>query len=251
MDVSGELHLDVEHDVYKQRLSPSGVPVSQAERHVLAPPSTAPLPGAAGANHTAATATAACGTCYGAEDADHPCCNTCDEVRAAYQRKGWVMLKLTDVTQCAHDGYLEAVKQQEGEGCRMWGRLEVNKVAGNFHFAAGRSFQQGSVHIHDMAPFADKPLDFTHTVKRLSFGPQYPGMTNPLDGAASSQFGAESKQRGSGGGGGGKMGGEKQTQAAGSAGGKGAGGKTGMYQYFLKVRLLAWFCCCWGGCCCL
>lgn len=66
------------------------------------------------------------------------------------------MLKLSDVTQCAHDSYLEAIGAQEGEGCRMWGRLDVNKVAGNFHFAAGRSYQQGSVHIHDMAPFADK-----------------------------------------------------------------------------------------------
>jgi hypothetical protein len=52
------------------------------------------------------------------------------------------MLKLPDVKQCAHDGYLEAVKGQEGEGCRMWGRLQVNKVAGNFHFAAGKSYQQ-------------------------------------------------------------------------------------------------------------
>ena len=29
-----------------------------------------------------------------------------------------------------------------GEGCRLEGHLEVNKVAGNFHIAPGISFQQ-------------------------------------------------------------------------------------------------------------
>jgi hypothetical protein len=52
--------------------------------------------------------------------------------------------------------------------------LQVNKVAGNFHFAAGHSYQSGSMHIHDMAPFADKALDFTHKVHSLSFGQPYP-----------------------------------------------------------------------------
>ena len=28
------------------------------------------------------------------------------------------------------------------EGCRMYGHLEVNKVAGNFHIAPGVSYQQ-------------------------------------------------------------------------------------------------------------
>jgi hypothetical protein len=54
-------------------------------------------------------------------------------------------------------------------------------VAGNFHFAPGRSFQQGSMHVHDMAPFANQKLDFSHTVNKLSFGKPYPGMQNPLD----------------------------------------------------------------------
>ena len=65
--------------------------------------------------------------------------------------------------------------QQEGEGCRVYGKLEVAKVAGNFHFAAGKSYQQGSVHIHDMSPFVDKVIDFSHTIGRLSFGAPFPG----------------------------------------------------------------------------
>ena len=56
----------------------------------------------------------------------------------------------------------------------MCRRAQVNKVAGNFHFAAGHSYQQGSMHIHDMAPFAEKTLDFTHKIHSLSFGQPYP-----------------------------------------------------------------------------
>eukprot|EP00879_Flechtneria_rotunda_P017317 GHRR01018141.1.p1 GENE.GHRR01018141.1~~GHRR01018141.1.p1 ORF type:complete len:191 (+),score=34.48 GHRR01018141.1:966-1538(+) len=88
--------------------------------------------------------------------------------------------------------------------------MQVNKVAGNFHFAAGHSYQQGSMHIHDMAPFADKTLDFTHKIHSLSYGQPYPGMRNPLDGVmqvAPQPKGGETKK----------------------------GTATGMFQYFLKV----------------
>jgi hypothetical protein len=44
----------------------------------------------------------------------------------------------------------ENLKNQEGEGCNIYGYLEVNKVAGNFHFAPGKSFQHGSMHVHDL-----------------------------------------------------------------------------------------------------
>jgi hypothetical protein len=40
--------------------------------------------------------------------------------------------------QCAHDSYLEAIREQEGEGCHLWGALEVNKVGGLLG-GAGRS----------------------------------------------------------------------------------------------------------------
>lgn len=38
------------------------------------------------------------------------------------------------------------MKAQQNEGCEVYGYLEVNKVAGNFHFAPGKSFQQQHVH---------------------------------------------------------------------------------------------------------
>ncbi|GLC35510.1 hypothetical protein PLESTF_001383200 [Pleodorina starrii] len=197
MDISGELHLDLDHDVYKQRLSANGSPVKEAEKHnVDATKKTPPV-------ITSENATApVCGSCYGAEDKQGDCCNTCDEVRAAYRRKGWALANVDHIEQCAHDLYTESIKEQIGEGCHMWGMLEVNKVAGNFHFAPGRSYQQGSMHVHDIAPFGDAVMDFRHTIHKLTFGEPYPGMKNPLDSVKS---------------------------------GYSAATATGMFQYFLKV----------------
>ncbi|GIM11658.1 hypothetical protein Vretimale_15170 [Volvox reticuliferus] len=199
MDISGELHLDlVDHDVYKQRLSANGSPVKEVEKHnVDATKKAAPVNGSENA-----TAVATCGSCYGAEDKQGDCCNTCDEVRAAYRRKGWALANVDHIEQCAHDLYTESIKEQVGEGCHMWGMLEVNKVAGNFHFAPGRSYQQGSMHVHDIAPFGDAVIDFRHTINKLSFGAPYPGMKNPLDNAKAGYSSAAA---------------------------------TGMFQYFLKV----------------
>ncbi|GAX82664.1 hypothetical protein CEUSTIGMA_g10090.t1 [Chlamydomonas eustigma] len=172
MDISGELHLDLDHDVYKQRLSASGTPLKEAEKHNVHATKKEPV-------HST---NASCMTCYGAQETEDQCCNTCDEVRSAYRKKGWALLTTDHIEQCKHDEYLDSIMDQKGEGCRMWGKLEVNKVAGNFHFAPGRSYQQGSMHVHDIAPFGDSLLDFTHTINKLSFGKPYPGMKNPLDG---------------------------------------------------------------------
>lgn len=39
------------------------------------------------------------------------------------------------------------------------GFLQVNKVAGNFHFAPGKSFQQAHMHVHDLMPFASQKFN--------------------------------------------------------------------------------------------
>ncbi|TPX37387.1 hypothetical protein SeMB42_g06908 [Synchytrium endobioticum] len=72
---------------------------------------------------------------------------------------------------------------QENEGCNVHGHIAVNKVAGNFHFAPGRSFQQSNMHVHDMGGMlAGKTYDFTHDIHALSFGESI-GFHNPLDGS--------------------------------------------------------------------
>lgn len=60
--------------------------------------------------------------------------------------------------------------------------MTVNKVAGNFHFAPGKSIDKDNSHIHDMHEIINRQCDFTHTVHYLTFGPVVQGMRNPLDG---------------------------------------------------------------------
>ena len=80
------------------------------------------------------------------------------------------------------------------------------QVAGNVHFAPGKSFQQGNMHVYDLVPFQDKNFDLSHTITKLTFGKSYPGQQNPLDGVFINQTISPA------------------SQAA-----------TGMWQYFLKV----------------
>lgn len=64
--------------------------------------------------------------------------------------------------QCKREGFLQKIKDEEGEGCNIYGFLEVNKVAGNFHFAPGKSFQQSGVHVHDLLSFQKDSFNVSH-----------------------------------------------------------------------------------------
>lgn len=200
MDISGEVQLEVDHDVYKRRLAHDGTALDAGVKHEVGP-SAHPMPG----NGTDPTQDPNyCGSCYGAQSREGQCCNTCAEVRDAYRTKGWALLDVEKVEQCHHDGHKEEIEEQKGEGCHVWGELLINKVAGNFHIAPGRSYQQGNMHIHDLSPFQGESFDFSHTIHKLAFGKEYPGMKNPLDGVAVMQQLMDS-------------------------------GNSGLYQYFLKV----------------
>jgi hypothetical protein len=131
-----------------------------------------------------------CGSCYGSEDKPGDCCNTCAEVRERYRLRGWAFASAGAVAQCKREGFLEQVAIQAGEGCQVYGHIEVNKVAGNFHFAPGKSFQQGAMHVHDLMAFgADAYFNMSHIVNKLSYGADFPGLVNPLDGAVAMQTG--------------------------------------------------------------
>jgi len=174
MDVSGEQQLDVEHNLYKRRLSKDGEVVEEEKQEELG------HPGDAGVEVSTADPDL-CESCYGAESGERKCCNTCAEVQSAYQAKGWAFTDGEGIAQCEREGWTNKIKEQEEEGCNMYGFLEVNKVSGNFHFAPGKSFQQQNVHIHDLQGFGRRVFNMTHTIKALSFGHEYPGMENPLD----------------------------------------------------------------------
>ncbi|GMH42923.1 hypothetical protein BSKO_10845 [Bryopsis sp. KO-2023] len=64
------------------------------------------------------------------------------------------------------------------EGCNIFGFVDSQRVAGNFHL---------SVHLPNFMMMAETPPDLSdvnvaHTIHQLSFGPQFPGQVNPLDG---------------------------------------------------------------------
>lgn len=198
MDISGEMHLDVDHDVYKRRLDSSGKVINpEGEKHEVGPQQDPELESKHNGTY--------CGSCYGA-GSEGECCSSCEEVRSAYRKKGWAFTDPQGIEQCAKEGYVQKLRDQAGEGCHLWGSISVNKVAGNFHFAPGRSFQAGGVHVHDLIPFGTEEFDISHTIHKLSFGEDYPGRENPLNGVIVPKVNAHNRE-----------------------------GKTGAYQYFLKV----------------
>ena len=118
-----------------------------------------------------------CGSCYGATAIGIMglnCCNSCEEVIAAYRSAGLDLPDdyMTVFEQCNREDFSAMVTAQRTEGCRIEGCMKVNKIPGNFHFAPGVSFQLNNMHAHDLRPFPDDMVfDFSHHIHALTFGP--------------------------------------------------------------------------------
>ena len=46
-----------------------------------------------------------CESCYGAETSDQMCCNTCEDVREAYRKKGWALSEVDNIKQVLETKY--------------------------------------------------------------------------------------------------------------------------------------------------
>jgi len=177
IDVSGVQQINVVHNIMKRRIDSKGNPLQEAQKEELGKES------ADGATKVPDKNVTLCGSCYGAETPQLNCCQTCEQVREAYSRKGWATpLDMEQFEQCKREGWQEKVKLEQNEGCQVFGYLEVNRVAGNFHVAPGKSYQQHHVHVHDLQPFSSSEFNLSHTINHLSFGESIPGKSNPLDG---------------------------------------------------------------------
>ncbi|XP_071037746.1 endoplasmic reticulum-Golgi intermediate compartment protein 3 isoform X2 [Parasteatoda tepidariorum] len=177
MDVSGEQQINLDHNIYKRRLSQSGEPLEEkpekekvGESKVL----NMTIPPVLDPNR--------CESCYGAESQAYNCCNTCEDVQNAYRMRGWAAPDADSIEQCKREGWNKKLESVDIEGCQVFGYLDVNRVAGNFHIAPGKTYTQHHVHVHDLQPFAASQFNLTHMIKHLSFGKTIPGKTNPLDG---------------------------------------------------------------------
>ncbi|CAA7408923.1 unnamed protein product [Spirodela intermedia] len=69
---------------------------------------------------------------------------------------------------------------ENGEGCRVYGILDVQRVAGNFHI----SVHGLNIFVAEQMFGGSSHVNVSHIIHDLSFGPKYPGIHNPLDGTA-------------------------------------------------------------------
>ncbi|KAE8709826.1 Detected protein of confused Function [Hibiscus syriacus] len=153
MDISGGQHLDVKHDIIKNRLDEHGNVIESRPDGI------------------------------GATKAADDCCNSCEDVRERYRKKSWSLSNPDLIDQCKREGFLQKVKDKEGEGCNIYVSLEVNRVAGKFHFAPGKSFPQSNAHLLYFLAFQKDSFNLSHKINRLAFGDYCPGVVNPLDSA--------------------------------------------------------------------
>ncbi len=87
-----------------------------------------------------------CGSCYGAGD-EGECCNTCDDVKRAYKRKGWHLSNPKEIKQCSKEMTQNQKVNDEGEGCNVHGLIALDSGGGSFHLAPGRD--------HSMSDMSD------------------------------------------------------------------------------------------------
>ena len=185
MDVTGESRLDVStHEVHKTRVDARGVVIEESATKVKVNADEAK---SEGEKEKESEAVVTCGDCYGAGE-EGQCCDDCGAVREAYRIKGWSLPDLKRVAQCVEEIDASEMMNANGEGCRFTGHFDVNKVAGNFHLAPGKSFDSNGRHVHDLAPFQGlETFNFSHVIHKVSFGEDFPGVVNPLDGVSRAQ----------------------------------------------------------------
>jgi len=176
MDKTGNYQLNIHHNIVTIRLDKNGVPIQEsAKKEVI------------GEDRKIADVdlddVAECGSCYGAQTADKPCCNTCEEVQEAYRIKGWAFTDPLLIVQCMTEHFVENLKSQKEEGCRVQGVLNVERVGGNVNIVPGKFIIQNSRYVIDSELFQfNGDFNVSHKVNTLSFGREYPGIKNPLDG---------------------------------------------------------------------
>ncbi|KMZ73781.1 putative Endoplasmic reticulum-Golgi intermediate compartment protein,putative [Zostera marina] len=178
VDVTGEQHSDIRHDITKTRMDRFGTVIESKQVGIGAPKIEKPLQRHGGRLEQNETY---CGSCYGAEMLDDHCCNSCEEVREAYKKKSWGLSNPELIDQCQREGLFQQIKEEDGEGCNIKGFLEVSKVSGNFHFSPGKSLHQQNLEQSDQIPFQKETYNITHNINKLSFGKDFPGAINPLD----------------------------------------------------------------------
>lgn len=158
MDVAGDLQMDMHQTVVKTRLDAQGGRIGRPITMMNAEDDggkTEVPPGY-------------CGSCYEAKHpmADKKCCNTCDEVKEAFMASNIALEEADQKEQCIRESLAEETLAQEGEGCRFQGKMFVNRVAGNFHVALGRTFHREGRLVHQFRPGQELSFNASHIIHR-------------------------------------------------------------------------------------
>jgi endoplasmic reticulum-Golgi intermediate compartment protein 3 len=192
LDGTGNAQLELTNHMYKTRIDHNGAPIGDGARSRLERVARPAAPAPAGDPSPSPSpidigGTPGCGSCMGAGTRAGQCCNTCDEVRKAYEERGWLLVDLHGVPQCVREGRTRLTPGEfnPAEGCNVHGYVEVLKVAGTIHIAPGHSFNFHGRTLHDLSALKDAlkdhKLNLSHKFKSLSFGDPFPGIKNPLD----------------------------------------------------------------------
>jgi len=116
----------------------------------------------------------ACLSCLeAADEGQNKCCNTCEDLKEAYLAKELSYFSvLSTAEQC-----------RNSVGCRIFGKVTVNKVSGNVHVALGHStVREGKmVHEFNVNDIGDG-FNTSHEIHAIAFGDTVPGVLSPLDG---------------------------------------------------------------------
>lgn len=174
VDYNGEQQIDVEHEILKLSRGESGQDLGMYK-----------MQGALGDNEGETYLPPGyCGSCYGAEQREGQCCNTCEQLKRSYRRFGRSESLASTSPQCVRESKYGTLAEEFG--CRVRGSLKVNKMEGNFHIAAGYSHSQShsdhTHHVHHINLTTIDSYDMSHHIHHLSFGSVlYPGQELPLD----------------------------------------------------------------------
>jgi len=118
-----------------------------------------------------------CLPCHEAAMSKSDCCNHCYTLIKAFMHKGLNPEEALKYQQCTPEA--------ESIGCMVTGFLNVSKGQGSFHIAAGDPHMDprlGYHHHHWEDTFRRAHLNISHYLSHLSFGKEFPGIVNPLDG---------------------------------------------------------------------
>lgn len=114
-----------------------------------------------------------CWSCMEAADAKHKCCNSCQELKKAYNDQELPYFHVLD----------KAMQCKNSIGCKIKGKVTVNKVSGNVHVALGKSVRRDGklVHEFNIEDIGDG-FNTSHYIDSITFGEYVEGLQSPLAG---------------------------------------------------------------------